>query len=197
MRRVLGHSLLCSLVRSHRLLMRLLCTACFARALRCAHSLARSLTRSLALAHGKKVFVYEMNTSISDSFNPKWGVGGGRHRIRHSFITHLLLLLRIEMFEYSIPRFIIFAVISVLRKIKSEQIIHHRQTPSMPPTPQPGPLGQPEEPERGAPVRHASAAAAAAAAAAEKGAPIEERREGMMLARRGRAGGRGRGRGSA
>ena len=46
-RRVLGHSLVRSLVRSHRSLIRLLRTARFARALRCAHSLARSLTHSL------------------------------------------------------------------------------------------------------------------------------------------------------
>ena len=38
--RILGHSLLCSLVR-------LLRTACYARAVRCAHSFARSLTHSL------------------------------------------------------------------------------------------------------------------------------------------------------
>ena len=41
---VLGHSLVRSLVRSHRSLVRLLRTVRFARALRCAHSLARSLT---------------------------------------------------------------------------------------------------------------------------------------------------------
>ena len=41
---VLGHSLVRSLVRSHRSLPRLLRTARFARALRCAHSFARSLT---------------------------------------------------------------------------------------------------------------------------------------------------------
>merc|ERR1711951_261612 len=46
-RRVLGHSLLRSLVRSHRSLIRLLRTARFARALRCAHLFARSLTHSL------------------------------------------------------------------------------------------------------------------------------------------------------
>ena len=46
-RRVLAHSLLHSLARSHRSLIRLLRTACFARALCCAHSFARSLTRSL------------------------------------------------------------------------------------------------------------------------------------------------------
>ena len=45
-RGALGHSLR-SLVRSHRSLIRLLRTARFARALRCAHSFARSLTRSL------------------------------------------------------------------------------------------------------------------------------------------------------
>ena len=44
---VLGHSLLCSIVCSHRSLIRLLRTARFARALRCAHSFARSLTRSI------------------------------------------------------------------------------------------------------------------------------------------------------
>ena len=41
---VLGHSLIHSLVRSHRSLIRMLRTARFARALRCAHSFARSLT---------------------------------------------------------------------------------------------------------------------------------------------------------
>ena len=46
-RKVLGHSLLRSLIRSHRSLIRLLRTARFARALRCTHSFARSLTRSL------------------------------------------------------------------------------------------------------------------------------------------------------
>ena len=45
-RRVLGHSLLRSLVRPHRSLIRLLRTARFAHALRCAHSFARSLTHS-------------------------------------------------------------------------------------------------------------------------------------------------------
>ena len=42
-----GHSLLRSLVRSHRSLIRLLRTACFAHALRYAHSFVRSLTYSL------------------------------------------------------------------------------------------------------------------------------------------------------
>ena len=46
-RRVLGPSLLCSLARSHRSLIRLLRTARFARALHCALSFARSLTHSL------------------------------------------------------------------------------------------------------------------------------------------------------
>ena len=44
---VLGHSLVRSLVCSHHSLIRLLRTARFARALRCAHSFARSLTHSL------------------------------------------------------------------------------------------------------------------------------------------------------
>ena len=46
-RRVLGHLLLRSFVESHHSLIRLLRTARFARALRCAHSFAHSLTRSL------------------------------------------------------------------------------------------------------------------------------------------------------
>ena len=50
-RRVLGHSLLRSLVRSHRSLIHLLRTARFARARRRAHSFTDSLTH--ALAHGK------------------------------------------------------------------------------------------------------------------------------------------------
>ena len=40
----LGHSLVRSHVRSHRSLVRLLRTACFTRALRCAHSFTRLLT---------------------------------------------------------------------------------------------------------------------------------------------------------
>ena len=46
-RRVLGHSLVRLLVRSHRLLIRLLRNARFARALRCAHSFAHSLIPEL------------------------------------------------------------------------------------------------------------------------------------------------------
>ena len=46
-RRVLGHSLLRLLVRSHCSLILFLSTARFARELRCAHSFARSLTHSL------------------------------------------------------------------------------------------------------------------------------------------------------
>ena len=41
---VLGHSLIRSLVCSHRSLVCLLLTTCFVSALRCAHLLARSLT---------------------------------------------------------------------------------------------------------------------------------------------------------
>ena len=71
-RKVLGHSLLHSLVRSHRSLIRLLRTARFARALRCAHSFSRSLTHSLTHsgAHGKEVSGYGMNASIAYSFKP-------------------------------------------------------------------------------------------------------------------------------
>ena len=47
-RRVLGHSLVRSLVRSHHSLNRLHRTARFARVLRCAHSFARWLAHSLA-----------------------------------------------------------------------------------------------------------------------------------------------------
>ena len=43
-------------------------TTCFARALCCADSLARSLTH--AEAHGKEVFVYELNASILNNFCP-------------------------------------------------------------------------------------------------------------------------------
>ena len=43
----LGHSLVRPLVRSHRSLIRLLRPTCFARALRCTHSLAHSLPSSL------------------------------------------------------------------------------------------------------------------------------------------------------
>ena len=51
---------------------RLLRTARFARALRCALSFARSLTRSLAHSgpHGKVVHDYELSASISYSFSP-------------------------------------------------------------------------------------------------------------------------------
>ena len=45
--KVLGHSLLRSLFGSHRSIIRLLRTARFARALRCAHSFDRSLANSL------------------------------------------------------------------------------------------------------------------------------------------------------
>ena len=67
-RRVLGHSLLRSLVRSHRSLIRLIRTARFARALRCSHSFALLLTHSVA--HWKEVFVDGMNASILYSFSP-------------------------------------------------------------------------------------------------------------------------------
>ena len=51
-RRVRGHSLVRSIVRSHCKLICLLCTSCFTRALRCAHTRARLLTRSRALGKG-------------------------------------------------------------------------------------------------------------------------------------------------
>ena len=64
-RRVVGHSLVHSLVRSHRSLIHLLRTAHSAALIRL---LARLLTHTGA--HGKEVFVYETNASISYSFNP-------------------------------------------------------------------------------------------------------------------------------
>ena len=69
-RRVLDHSL----VRSHRSVIRSLRTARFARALSCAHSFVRSLAHSLTLsrAHAKEIHVYELNASLSYSFNPLW-----------------------------------------------------------------------------------------------------------------------------
>ena len=60
---VMGYSLVHLLVRSHRSFICLLRTTCFACALGCAHSFARLLTHSL-------LSLYEMNASISHSFNP-------------------------------------------------------------------------------------------------------------------------------
>ena len=48
--RVAGHSLLCSHVRSHHSLIRLLCTASFARVLRCTHSFACSFTHHVSIS---------------------------------------------------------------------------------------------------------------------------------------------------
>ena len=62
-RGVLGHSLLLSLVRLHRSLIRLLRTSCFARALRCAYLFARSLAHSEA--HEKEAFSYALNAVAS------------------------------------------------------------------------------------------------------------------------------------
>ena len=45
-------------------------TARFARALRRAHSFARTAYSLASELMGKRVFVYEMNASISYSFNP-------------------------------------------------------------------------------------------------------------------------------
>ena len=72
--KVLGHSLVSLLFHSYCSLICLLCTGCIARTLRCAHSFARSLARpfTCSRAHGKEVFVYELNASISCSFNPLW-----------------------------------------------------------------------------------------------------------------------------
>ena len=61
---VLGHSLVRSLVRSHRSLVCLFRTARFARALRCAHSFTRLFAHfAYSLARGKEVLLYEMKAS--------------------------------------------------------------------------------------------------------------------------------------
>ena len=52
----------------HRSLICLLCTARFTHVICCTHSLTRSLTGSQA--HGKKIFVFERNASISYWFKP-------------------------------------------------------------------------------------------------------------------------------
>ena len=72
MRRLLGHSLIHSLICSHRWLICLNCTARFTRALHCAHLLAHSLTCSWA--HGNKKHVDELNVSIWYSFNRQCSV---------------------------------------------------------------------------------------------------------------------------
>ena len=67
-RRVLGHSLVRSLVRSHCPLICSLCTAHFARTLRCAHLFVRSLTRLLPSSWERGGYLCELNTSISCNF---------------------------------------------------------------------------------------------------------------------------------
>ena len=69
-RQVLGHSLLCLLVCSHHSLICLLCTARFTRALSCAHSFARSLTRSLWSSWERGFCLWNTRLSISYHFNP-------------------------------------------------------------------------------------------------------------------------------
>ena len=78
-RRVRGHSLLRSLVRSHRSLIRLLRTARFARALRCAHSFARSLTRSLR-SSWERGFCLQNERLDFISFEPIVGSNAVPHR---------------------------------------------------------------------------------------------------------------------
>ena len=62
---VMGHSLIRSLVRSHRSLVRLLRTARFARALRCAHSFARSLTHSLLSSWDSGVLLSDFQSVLT------------------------------------------------------------------------------------------------------------------------------------
>ena len=72
-----AYSLPRSLIRLHR-------TARFARALRCAHSLAHSLAHSGS--HGKVVFVYELNASISYCFSPLWFLSKALRRLPSQLI---------------------------------------------------------------------------------------------------------------
>ena len=91
-RRVLGHSLVRSLVRSHRSLIRFLRIACFTRALCCAHSLARSR------AHGKEIYDYKLNASVSYSLDPlwidahkKWNIGECQYTKQMSLLNQFLV----------------------------------------------------------------------------------------------------------
>ena len=68
--RVLGHSLVCSLVHSHRTLICFLHTACFACALRCAHSFVRSLARSRA--HGIVSFLMSHFQTVLNHSASHW-----------------------------------------------------------------------------------------------------------------------------
>ena len=61
----LGHSLVRSHVHSHRSLTHLLCTARFARALRCARSFARSLTRSLPSSSDREIFLSNFQSVLN------------------------------------------------------------------------------------------------------------------------------------
>ena len=85
-RKVLGHSLLRSIVRSHRSLIRLLRTARLARALPCTHLFVRSLAHPHA--HGNEVHVYRLYVSILYSINPLWGGFRVRARTNGSSSTH-------------------------------------------------------------------------------------------------------------
>ena len=69
-RKVLNYFLFHLLVRLHPLLICLLCTAAFARALRCVHL----FSHSVALSQSHAGFVHHMNASITYSFNPLWPV---------------------------------------------------------------------------------------------------------------------------
>ena len=75
------HSLLRSLVRPHHSLIRLLPTACFSRALRCAHSFLRSLTHSLRstwerdLCLWSKCVIFKLMMRPTDGRMDRWMVG--------------------------------------------------------------------------------------------------------------------------
>ena len=68
-RRAMSHSLLRSLVLSHRSLIHLLRSARFAHALRFAR-IVRSLALTRSRAKGKEIYTNKLNAPISYSFNP-------------------------------------------------------------------------------------------------------------------------------
>ena len=67
--KVLGHSLVSLLVHSYHSLICLLCTACFARTLRCAHSFARSLTSLTPKLMGKYIILSQYRVDNKKVFH--------------------------------------------------------------------------------------------------------------------------------
>ena len=77
----LGQPLVRSLVRSHGLFTRSALLASLARSAALIRLIARSITRSQA--HRKEIYVFELNASISYSFNPTCAGGNMRPDITH------------------------------------------------------------------------------------------------------------------